>query len=98
MEPRIYNALKFLDGNYDHVQKLFRTLLINNGILHEIDENEIIVFPTTKVLSLDEFLKFSTKYPDVVIFWSWSSELTQAQAYFRIKDGDILKRRIKIPK
>lgn len=98
MEPHIYNALKFAEGNSEHIQRLFQMLLINNGILHEVDVDDIIVFPSSKVLSIDEFLKFSTKYPDVVIFWSWSSEITQAQGFFRLKGGNIIKRRVKIPK
>lgn len=98
MEPHIYNAFKFVGDNSDFFYRAISMLLLNNQIEFEIDSDNILVFPSEKVLSLDAILDISEIQPDTFLFWSWNSEWSGANGFFRIKNGRVLKKNLKTPR
>ena len=98
MEPHIYNAFKFVGNDSNFFYHALSILLLNNQINFEIDDDGILAFLSEKVLDLDAVLGISTIQPDCVMFWSWSSEWSGAQGFFRIRNGKILKRSVKVPR
>lgn len=96
--PAIVNAISFKGPNEKKLKEIFILSAAINCEAYSVEEDGLLVFSTFNVLSLKKLLKVSSEYPQDYFFWSWCSEDTSANAYFRIKNGEIIKKKIRIPR
>jgi hypothetical protein len=94
----IVNALQFIGPDEKKLREVFSLVAAANCGGYAIEDDGILMFYSDRILSEKRMLKISTVYPNNLFFWSWYSEITDANGYFRMQNGEVLKKRVNVPK